>query len=118
MTLKQQVSDLIKQYRIDYNITQTALAEELGVNQRTIGYWEDGVVEPYPSSLKKLEEYFDIKLQPEYALYKGDVLLAMGTIDEIAERLGARVEAIKFIATPHYEGRTNAGKARRLVKIE
>lgn len=118
MTLKQQVSDLIKQYRIDYNITQTALSEDLGVNQRTIGYWEDGVVEPYPSSLKKLEEYFDVKIQPEYALYKGDELLAMGTIDEIAERLGASVKAVKFIGTPHYEGRTDPSRARRLVKIE
>ena len=118
MTLSQQISDLIKQYRKDYNISQTALAEELGVNQRTIGHWEDGVGVPYPSSLKKLEEYFDVSLQPTYALYKGDALLAVGTIDEIAERLGARVEAIKFIGTPHYEGRTNAGNARRLVKIE
>ena len=118
MTIKQQVADLIKQYRTDFNITQTALAEELGVNQRTIGYWEDGEGEPYPSSLKKLEEYFDVKLQPEYALYKGDNLLAMGTIDEIAERLDARVEAIKFIATPHYEGRTDPSRARRLVKID
>ncbi len=118
MTLKRRVTDLIKQYRTDFNITQTALAEEIGVDQCTIGRWEEGVVEPYPSSLKKLEEYFDVKLQPEYALYKGDVLLAMGTIDEIAEKLGARVEAVRFIGSPCYEGRTNAGKARRLVKIE
>ena len=118
MTLKQQISDLIKQYRCDYNISQTALAEEIGVNQRTIGYWEDGLVEPYPSSVKKIEEYFDVSLQPTYAMYKGDSLLAVGTIDEIAEKLGARVEAVKFIGTPHYEGRTDASRARRLVKIE
>ena len=118
MTLKHQISDLIKQYRKDYNISQTALAEEIGVNQRTIGHWEDGVVEPYLSSVKKIEEYFDVSLQPTYALYKGDLLLAMGTIDEIAEKLGARAEAIKFIGTPHYEGRTDASRARRLVKIE
>lgn len=118
MTLSQQVSDLIKQYRIDYNITQTALAEEIGVNQRTIGYWEDGVGEPYPSSIKKLEAYFDVSLQPIYAMYKGDELLAVGTIDEIAKKLGARVEAVMFIGSPHYEGRTDASRARRLVKIE
>ena len=118
MTLKQQISDLIKQYRKDYNITQTALAEEIGVNQRTIGHWEDGAGVPYPSSLKKLEEYFDVSLQPTYALYKGDALLAVGTIDEIAERIGATVEAVKFIGSRHYEGRTDASRARRLVKIE
>lgn len=118
MTLKQQISDLIKQYRIDYNITQTALAEEIGVNQRTIGNWEDGAGEPYLSSVKKIEAYLDVSLQPTYAMYKGDELLAMGTIDEIAAKLGASVKAIRFIGTPHYEGRSDAGKARRLVKIE
>ena len=117
MTLKQQISDLIKQYRKDYNISQTALAEEIGVSQCTIGNWEDGVVKPHLSSVKKIEEYFDVSLRPTYAMYKGDELLAMGTIDEIAEKLGASVKAVKFIGSPCYEGRTNAGKARRLVKI-
>lgn len=118
MTLKRRVTDLIKQYRTDFNITQTALAEEIGVNQCTIGRWEDGVVEPYPSSIKKIEAYFDVSLQPAYAMYKGDELLAIGTINEIAEKLGANVKAVSFIGSPCYEGRTNAGKARRLVKIE
>lgn len=118
MTLKQQISDLIKQYRKDYNMSRLALAEDLGVSPPTIGHWEDGVGEPYLSSVKKIEAYFDISLQPEYALYKGDELLAMGTIDEIAEKLGTSVTAVRFIGSPHYESRTNAGKARRLVKIE
>ena len=118
MTLKRRISDLIKQYRTDFNITQTALAEEIGVNQCTIGHWENGVVEPYPSSVKKIEAYFDVSLQPNYAMYKGDELLAVGTIDEIAEKLGASTKAVRFMGSPHYEGRANAGKARRLVKIE
>ena len=118
MNLKQRISDLIKQYRTDFNITRTALAEEIGVSQPTIGHWENGVVEPYLSNVKKIEEYFDVSLQPTYAMYKGDELLAMGTIDEIAENLGASVKAVRLIGSPRYEGRTNAGKVMRLVKIE
>lgn len=49
----------------------------------------------------------------EYALYKGEELLAMGTKREIAEQLGVSVSTIGYYRTPVYARRTSE-KGRRL----
>ena len=41
----------------------------------------------------------------EYALYKGDELLAIGTISEIAEKMGVKRDTISFYKTPAYRKR-------------
>ena len=53
----------------------------------------------------------------EYALYKGDELLAMGTKREIAEKLGVSVNTITFYGAPSYAKRTNEKNGRRLVEL-
>lgn len=57
-------------------------------------------------------------LDGEYALYKGEELLAMGTIKEIAEATGAKESTIKFYNTPTHKKRTNEETARRLVHLD
>lgn len=52
----------------------------------------------------------------EYALYKGDELLAMGTKREIAEQLGISVRSVSFYGTPIYDRRTSKN-GRRLVEL-
>lgn len=52
----------------------------------------------------------------EYALYKGEELLAMGTKREIAEQLGVSANSISHYGTPAYARRTS-GNGRRLVKL-
>lgn len=52
----------------------------------------------------------------EFALYKGEELLAMGTKREIAEQLGASASTIGYYGTPVYARRTS-GNGRRLVEI-
>lgn len=52
----------------------------------------------------------------EYALYKGDELLAMGTKHEIVERLGVSVNTVSYYGTPVYARRTSEN-GRRLVKL-
>ncbi|EBI2485765.1 hypothetical protein FLF78_10200 [Listeria monocytogenes] len=42
----------------------------------------------------------------EYALYKGDDLLKIGTLDELAEFRKVKRETIFFYATPTYRKRT------------
>lgn len=49
-----------------------------------------------------------------YALYKGERLLADGTIHEIAEKMGVQVESIRFYKTPTYQRRVK-GENRRVV---
>lgn len=41
----------------------------------------------------------------EYAMYKGEELLHIGTIKEIADNHGVLKETIKFYKTPTYERR-------------
>lgn len=53
----------------------------------------------------------------EYALYKGEELLAIGTKREIAERLGVSVNTVSYYGTPVYARRTNDSKGRRLYEI-
>lgn len=52
----------------------------------------------------------------EYALYKGEELLAMGTKREIAEQLGVSVSTVGYYRTPVYARRTSEN-GRRLVEI-
>lgn len=52
----------------------------------------------------------------EFALYKGEELLAMGTKREIAEQLGVSASTVGYYGTPVYARRTSE-KGRRLVGI-
>ena len=51
-----------------------------------------------------------------YALYKGDELLATGTIVQIAYKMGVSIKTIKFYGTPTYKKR-NKKNFRELVEI-
>lgn len=53
----------------------------------------------------------------EYALYKGEELLAMGTKKEITEQLGVSASTIGYYGTPVYARRTSESKGRRLVEL-
>lgn len=55
--------------------------------------------------------------EKEYALYKGEEIIAMGTKREIAEKLGISVNTITFYGTPSYAKRTSEKNGRRLVKL-
>ncbi|HEM5332036.1 TPA: hypothetical protein U1386_000584 [Streptococcus suis] len=55
--------------------------------------------------------------EKEYALYKGDKLLAIGTAKELAEQFGVKVSTIHFYKSPAYIKRTSDAKGRRLVEI-
>lgn len=52
----------------------------------------------------------------EYALYKGEELLAMGTKREIAEQLGVLPSTVGYYGTPVYTRRTS-DNGRRLVEL-
>ena len=52
----------------------------------------------------------------EFALYKGEELLAMGTKREIAEQLGVSDSTVGYYGTPVYARRTSEN-GRRLVEI-
>ena len=54
----------------------------------------------------------------EYALYKGEECLAIGTIKEIANKMKVKEETIYFYTTPTYKKRCKKSKNRReLIKV-
>nr|DAS65171.1 MAG TPA: Putative TetR-family transcriptional regulator [Caudoviricetes sp.] len=53
----------------------------------------------------------------EYALYKGEKLLGMGTIRELAERFNVKTTTLYYYRTPTYLRRTSNEHGRRLVVL-
>ncbi len=59
----------------------------------------------------------------EYALYKGENVIALGTIDEIAKKMGVKKETIAYYKTQAYQNRlrrrnTLNGNVRILVCLD
>lgn len=57
----------------------------------------------------------------EYALYKGEDFITVGTIEEIAKTEGVKKETIKFYGTKAYRDRLknrNTKKARVLILLD
>lgn len=54
----------------------------------------------------------------EYALYKGDECLAIGTIDEIAKQQGVKKKTILFYHSPWYKSLDKKGKRRILICLD
>ncbi|WP_376698835.1 hypothetical protein [Listeria booriae] len=52
----------------------------------------------------------------EYALYRGDTLLQIGTAEELAEFKKVKRKTILFYATPSYRKRTS-DKSLRTIKL-
>lgn len=71
-------------------------------------------------SRQKRKEGEEVSRKPgEYALYKGDDLLVMGTIAEIAQFTGAKQNTIRFYGTPTYKKICKGGRHRReLIRLE
>lgn len=65
------LADSLKRLRKDKKISQTALAEALGVTQQAVGKWETGRSSPDPQTLVRLAEYFGVT---------ADTLLGMGSL--------------------------------------
>lgn len=54
-------------------------------------------------------------MKKEYALYKGEECLAIGTIKEIAEQMNVQYRTIYFYTMPTYKKRCKKGKNRRVM---
>lgn len=53
----------------------------------------------------------------EYALYKGDTLLCMGTISFIARTMGVKRESIAYFRYPAYQRRLEKRGACKNVRV-
>lgn len=59
-----------------------------------------------------------MKRNREYALYKGENCLAIGTIEEIAKKMNVKYKTIYFYTMPTYKKRCKKSKNRlEMVKL-
>lgn len=56
--------------------------------------------------------------EKEFALYKGDKLLSIGTKKNLAKEKNVKVETISFYGSPTYRKRTSKNKGMRLVRLD
>ncbi|HSH24199.1 MAG TPA: hypothetical protein VLA13_01475 [Massilibacterium sp.] len=55
----------------------------------------------------------------EYAVYKGDKFVTIGTVEELSKELGVKQETVRFYATPSYRKRKKEnGNHIIVIKIE
>lgn len=57
-------------------------------------------------------------MKTEYALYKGEVLLDIGTIQELSDKYKVKRETLYFYQSPAHKKREKKGNARVLVKLD
>lgn len=60
-------------------------------------------------------------MSKEYTLYKGDKILAFGTITELAKQMGVKKRTIQYYGKPSYlkkREKSKLGNYRSLVKID
>lgn len=55
-----EIGKVIRQLRKDSNVSRKTLADNIGVDVRTISYWETGTNEPKASYIYKLAVYFGV----------------------------------------------------------
>ena len=54
----------------------------------------------------------------EYALYKGDELLAIGTASEICEKMNIKLNTFHFWSSKWYKKHRLSGKKRVVIRID
>ncbi len=64
------IGKIIKELRLDKGLSQTKLAEMIGVSQKAIDYWERGINEPKAGYIVKLADCFDVSC--DYLLGRAD----------------------------------------------
>lgn len=57
-------------------------------------------------------------MNKEYALYKGEILLDIGTLDYLSNKFKIKRKTLLFYQTPSQKRRTSEEKGRRLVRID
>jgi DNA-binding XRE family transcriptional regulator len=59
-TVRHNLGDLLKDYRIKNNMTQEFVAEHLGVSRQAVSKWESGASDPSTANLLALAKLFGI----------------------------------------------------------
>ena len=61
--IKKSLGEIIKEYRMNCNMTQEFVAESLGVSRQAVSKWESGVTSPSKSNLFALAKLFNVSAE-------------------------------------------------------
>ena len=96
----------LERLRLRYNLSKQELADDLSWSRNTIDYWIRGDRVPDKTGIEAICDYFgidDVELLGSemkvrtFAYYKNDSLIAFGTMDEIAEQTGRKIESLRSL---------------------
>lgn len=96
----------LKRLMDEKGVTKTQLSKKLGWSYNTIDYWLRGDRVPDRTGIEAICDYFgidDVELLGSpmkvrtFAYYKDDTLIAFGTMEEIAEQTGRKVESLRSL---------------------
>lgn len=96
----------LKRLMDEKGVTKTQLSRKLGWSKNTIDSWLRGDRLPDKTGIEAICDYFGIEdvelLGSEmkvrtFAYYKDDTLIAFGTMEEIAEQTGRKIESLRSL---------------------
>ena len=96
----------LERLRVKHNLSKQELADDLGWSYNTIDYWIRGDRVPDKTGIEAICDYFgidDVELLGSpmkvrtFAYYKDDTLLAFGTMEEIADQTGRKIESLRSL---------------------
>lgn len=96
----------LERLRLKYNLSKQELADDLGWSRNTIDSWLRGDRAPDKTGIEAICDYFgidDVELLGSpmkvrtFAYYKDDTLIAFGTMEEIAEQTGRKIESLRSL---------------------
>lgn len=96
----------LERLRVRYNLSKQELADDLGWSRNTIDSWIRGDRVPDKTGIEAICDYFgidDVELLGSemkvrtFAYYKDDTLIAFGTMEEIAEQTGRKIESLRSL---------------------
>lgn len=96
----------LERLRVEHGLSKQQLADKLGWSKSTIDYWIRGDRVPDRTGIEAICNYFgisDVELLGSemkvrtFAYYKDDTLLAFGTMEEIAEQTGRKIESLRSL---------------------
>lgn len=104
----------IKELLSERGLSRKEFAEKLGYAESTINYWIRGERMPDKFSLEALCDFFDVddvallgspmKIRT-FAYYKRDTLIAFGTMREIADQTGLKMNSLyRLLSQTHKTG--------------
>ena len=96
----------LERLRVEHGLSKQQLADKLGWSKSTIDYWIRGDRVPDRTGIEAICDFFgisDVELLGSetkirtFAYYKDDTLLAFGTMEEIAEQTGRKIETLRSL---------------------